>query len=154
MDSDSVIIDDSANLGCLRRTVQVLATLFFWCAWVYLALPLASPLAAFFGLDFMFHEQMDLGLFLAIFVTIAIVALYMLVIVIMWRFYNLRQHHFIRVDYGEKEDRCVLRDELAGHFGVNILDLSAWHKSRELSIKLADNGSIQYVLMPGVDKHD
>jgi len=147
MDSDSVIIDNSAALGYRYRAVQVLVTLFFWCAWIYLALPLASPIAAFFGLDLMFHDKMDLGLFLGIFLTIAIVTLYMLVTVIMWRFYNLRQHRFIRCDYGERGVSYVLSDELAGHFGVNISELGDWHQSRGLSIKLAENGRIQYVLM-------
>lgn len=150
MNRSTLIIDDSDALGYGFKAIQAVLTLFFWCAWIYLALPLASPVASLIGFDVMFHGQMDLGMFVGILVTISLLLGHVFISVAMWRYYNLRQYRGSQRQEKERAVSFILKDELAGHFDVNILDLDVWQKSRKLNIKLTDTGSIQYVQMPGL----
>lgn len=143
MNSDTLIIENSHLQGNWRRISQSMITLFFWCLWGYLILPLATPLINFMGIEVAFSHSVDFEVLLNIFITISFLSITMIIVMALWSSYNYLlylQNQIIQWPLS-----LVLAKDLAADFNVNILDLTHWQQSRELNIQLNEQGNIQHV---------
>jgi len=143
MKNSTLIIENSGLLSKTTRLVQALVTLIFWCAWGYLALPLASPITDLLDIDITYHNHFNTSLFISLLITMVLVSAYVVATTIIWCLYNLLLHR--RDRRTQKPFNRTLHSDLAGYFGVKAYELSSWQLSRTLNIKLSDTGSVQYV---------
>jgi len=143
MNSNTLIIENSHLQGHWRRIGQGIVTLFFWCLWGYLILPLASPLMSYIGVEIAFIHQVDIYILINILIAVLLVSATMIFSMSLWSFYNYLLHlntHPIQWPIPK-----VLAKELATDFNVNLLDLAHWQYSKELNIQLNEQGNIQNV---------
>jgi len=143
MNNETLIIENSHLQSNWRRISQGAITLFFWCLWGYLILPLATPLVDWLGLDITYYHKLDFDLFLGLLLTVIVVSIVLILAMAFWSFYNFILHQTCKANQWPLTK--VLNQDLALYFGVKTSELGVWQQSRELNIQLNEQGNIRYV---------
>ncbi len=136
----SLIIENPRRQGVARRLIQGGITLFFWGLWFYLMLPLLTPLMAMAGIEHLLLANMEPVDYLKfIFPILLFVGLLMLGMDL-WVKYNIFLHY--RNNRKRPSKKIVYRTQLARHFGVPLHDLTGWHRSEQMMIRMTEHGKI------------
>lgn len=136
---NSLIIESPHRQGMVRRFIQSAITLLFWGLWFYLMLPLVAPLMAMAGLEHLLLTSMEPINHLIYVVPIMLFVGMLSISMGLWVRYNIFLHH--RSNLQERKN-IVYRTQLARHFGVSITELTGWHRSEQMTIRLTKHGKI------------
>ncbi len=139
---NSLIIENSRRQGPVRMLVQGGLTLFFWCFWIYLMLPLAAPLASLMGLEFPWLASATSTEYLWLIFPILFFAGIVMLGMELWVIYNM---FLDRRSKRQEQLGVVYRNELARHFGVGADELENWHCSGQMIIRLTEEGDVSDV---------
>ena len=140
MEKNKLIIENGHLQSKWRRLAQGLLTLFFWCLWVYMIFPLASPIVNLMNIDIGFSHQLDLELLVSIVIMAVAACVSIVVSMLIWRYYNIFLDK--KKQLKDAHHSTVLREELADYFGVNSTDINQWQHAKALRIELSDSGII------------
>lgn len=129
----NLLIENPDHQGKVRRLVQRTMTLTLWLLWLYLLLPIFEPVLA--GVETAFNPEIFMGVLLLFSV--------MMLSFWLWARYNILLYRFR--DERQIEYKPLACNELAEAFGISPLALTDWHNSKQLLIRLTEQGGIYSV---------
>lgn len=141
--NNPLIIERPECQGWGRRLVLGTLTLGLWLGWLYLLLPVFKPLLVMAGVDpaslGIAVEDVSIQPFALVLSLVAAI----LIGFWLWSRYNMLLHRFRarRQTQGERVGLFALAES----FGINPADLTDWHRSGQLLIRLTDEGAIHSI---------
>ncbi len=136
---NSLIIESPHRQGVLRRFIQGGITLAFWGIWIYLMLPLLTPLMAMAGIEHALLTSLEPIDYLKYILPILLFVGVLMLSMELWVRYNIFLH---RRSPRQERKNIVYRTQLARHFGVPLNELTQWHRSEQITIRLTEQGKI------------
>jgi len=140
MNNNPLIIESPECQGRVRRFVQGTITLGLWLLWLYLLLPVFEPVLALAGIDLSVIGVVAKAVNIEIFALVLLLVGTVVLGFWLWICYNTLLYRF-RAD-GQNPCGTVGRGELADSFGICPLALTDWHSSKQLLIRLTEQGGI------------
>ncbi len=139
---NTLIIQSPHNQGTLRKYTQSSMTMMLWALWVYLLLPVLTPLLVYVSNDIQIISQVEHSLsikqFIAIFPFIALMVLGNW----LWSKYNtllyLRHHK-----KGQKNS--IHQHTSLNYFDVSAKELACWQQLKRMTVKLTEQGDVSCV---------
>jgi len=135
----SLIIENPHRQGLVRRFIQGAITLAFWGIWLYLMLPLLTPLIAMAGIEHALLSSLEPIDYLRYILPIILFVGALMLGMELWVRYNIFLH---RRSHRQKRKKTVYRTQIAKHFDVPLNDLTGWHHSGRMIIRMTEHGKV------------
>jgi len=139
---NTLIIQSPHNQGTLRKYTQNSMTMALWALWVYLLLPVLSPVLVLIGNDIQTISQVESSLNIKQFIILFPFIILMVTGNWLWSKYNtlLYLHH-----HKKTQENSIHQYASVNYFDVSAKELACWQQLKQMTIKFTEQGDVSCV---------
>jgi len=138
----TLIIQSPHNQGALRKYTQNSMTVVLWVLWIYLLLPILTPLLILLGNDIQTIGQVERSLNIKQFIAVLPFIIMMTLGYWLWSKYNTLLHY--RRNKKNRAD-SIYQYEPSNYFGISAKELACWQQLKRATVRLTEQGGISCV---------
>ena len=139
---NTLIIQSPHNQGILRKYTQNSMTTMLWVLWIYLLLPILSPLLILIGHDIQTISQVERSLNIKQFIAVFPLVFIMFTSCWLWSKYNTLLYH--RRNKKSRGKR-IQKNESLNYFSIPAKEQAYWQQLKRVTVNLSEQGGISCV---------